>query len=164
MKPWITSLRIIQHVCKICLESDSTVPASTWHLYNVAALESRLTLLMAKMRVNSTCSKRGALIFECYRPCKMTILSYIGYQNYWQVYSGRAIPSENVSLSICGQRRSRSACASTQSDQCLHYPLPKSFDAIECINGEERPGWNLTHAQNDVNLCLKALFSLDAAH
>ena len=35
-------------------------------------------------------------------------------------------PSKNVSLSICGQQRSRSTCASAQSDQCLHCPQTES--------------------------------------
>ena len=37
-------------------------------------------------------------------------------------------PCENVSLSIYGQKRSRSDCASAQSDQGLHCPLTESQD------------------------------------
>ena len=33
------------------------------------------------------------------------------------------VTRENVFSGICGQRRPRSACASAQSDQDLHYPL-----------------------------------------
>ena len=36
-----------------------------------------------------------------------------------------------VSSGICGQRRPRSACASAQSDQGLHYPLSESLGTIE---------------------------------
>ena len=34
-----------------------------------------------------------------------------------------AVPCENVSSGICGQRRPRSVCASAQADQDLHCPL-----------------------------------------
>ena len=50
-----------------------------------------------------------------------------------------AMPCENVSLGICGQRRPRSACAFAQSDQGLHCPLTESLDSTECTNGEQRP-------------------------
>ena len=33
-----------------------------------------------------------------------------------------------------------SACASTQSDKGLHYPLTESLDTIEYMNGEQMPG------------------------
>ena len=43
-----------------------------------------------------------------------------------------------------------------------------SFDIIECINGEQRSGYDLTHVQDDLNLhnlhMLQHTFSLDAAH
>ena len=41
------------------------------------------------------------------------------------------------------QRRPRSDCASAQSDQGLHCRLTDSLGTIECINGEQRPGWDL---------------------
>ena len=41
---------------------------------------------------------------------------------------------------ICGQRRSRSACASAQPDQGLCCPLTESLKTIECVNGEQMPG------------------------
>ena len=44
---------------------------------------------------------------------------------------------ENVSSGICGQRRSRSACASAQSDQGLQCPLTDSLDTTECMTGEQ---------------------------
>ena len=43
----------------------------------------------------------------------------------------RAAPYENLSLGICGQPRTRSACASAQSDQDLHCPLTESFGTVE---------------------------------
>ena len=55
-----------------------------------------------------------------------------------------------------------------QSDQGLRCPLTESLNTIDCINGEKLPRWDLTYAQNDVNLhilcLLEGLFSLDAAH
>ena len=81
--------------------------------------------------------------------------------------------SENVSSVISGQRRSRSDCASAQSDQGLRRPQTESLDTIECFNGEQMPGWDFAHVQDYVNLhfffffflCSKApFFSLDAAH
>ena len=73
------------------------------------------------------------------------ILSYIMVQNInWVSSCG------NVSSGICGQRRPRSVCASAQSDQGLHCPFPESLDTMECINGEQKPRWNLTHA-HDLN-------------
>ena len=44
-----------------------------------------------------------------------------------------AAPCDNVSSGICGQR-SRSACATAQSDQSLHCLLTESFDTTECIS------------------------------
>ena len=37
-----------------------------------------------------------------------------------------------------------------QSDQGLRCLLPKSLDTVECSNGEQMPGWDLAHAQDDV--------------
>ena len=51
------------------------------------------------------------------------------------------------SCGICGQRRPRSACVSTQSHQGLHCPLTESFDTIECITGEQTPRWWFAHAR-----------------
>ena len=45
-----------------------------------------------------------------------------------------AAPCEN------GQRMSRSACLSAQSDRNLRGPLTEILDTIECINGEQMPG------------------------
>ena len=36
--------------------------------------------------------------------------------------------------------RHRSACASGQADQDLHYPLTVSLDTAECVNREQKPG------------------------
>ena len=58
-----------------------------------------------------------------------------------------AVPSEKGTSGICGQRRPRSACASAQSDQGLRCPLTESLDTIECMNGEQMPGWNFTHVR-----------------
>ena len=41
-----------------------------------------------------------------------------------------AAPCEKVYSGICGQRRPRSACASSQSDQGLRCPLTESLDTI----------------------------------
>ena len=73
---------------------------------------------------------------------------------YWQcAISGIkwAVPCENVSSGICGQRRSKSACASAQSDQGLPCPLPESLDTTECMNGKQRPEWYFARAQVDLN-------------
>ena len=60
-----------------------------------------------------------------------------------------AAPSEDMCSGICGQRRLRSACASAQSNQRLHCPLTESVDTIKCINGEQKLGRVLAHAQNE---------------
>ena len=60
-----------------------------------------------------------------------------------------AVPCENVSSGICGQRRPGSACASAQSDQGLCCPLTESLDTVECINGEQMPGWDFVHARDE---------------
>ena len=79
-----------------------------------------------------------------------------------------AVPYENMSSAICGQRRPRSACASPQSDQGLHCLLTELLDTTEYITGEQRPRWYLVHAQDDLILCnlrmLKGTFSLNIAH
>ena len=75
-------------------------------------------------------------------------------------------PCENESSGICGRRRPRSDCTNAQSDQGLRSPLPESLATIECINGERTPGWDLAHAQDDVNphilRMLECSFLLDA--
>ena len=59
----------------------------------------------------------------------------------------RAAPCGNVSVSICRQRRPRSACASMQSDQGIHCPQTESLDTIECFNGEQMPNYSFDMAQ-----------------
>ena len=56
---------------------------------------------------------------------------------------------ENVSSGICGQRRPRSACSSAQSDQGLRCLLTESSGTIECIDGEQMPGWDIAHARDE---------------
>ena len=50
-----------------------------------------------------------------------------------------------------GQQNSRSDCAVAQSDQDLHCPLTESLDTAEYMNGEQSPGCNFAHAQDDLN-------------
>ena len=80
----------------------------------------------------------------------------------------RAVPCENVSTGICGQRMSRLDCASAQSDQGLRCPLTESLCTIECIKGEQKLEWDFTHAQNDLNLHILQMFEdtflSDVAH
>ena len=59
------------------------------------------------------------------------------------------VPCENGSLGICGQRKPRPACTSTQSDQGVHSPLTESLDTIECINAEHMLLRDFTHAQDE---------------
>ena len=61
---------------------------------------------------------------------------------------------KNVSLGKCRQWRSRSDCTSVQSDQGLHCLPTESLNTTECMNREQRPGWYVAHAQNDLHLCI----------
>ena len=67
---------------------------------------------------------------------------------------------------LYGQRKPRSDCADAQSDQGPRCSLPESLDTIKCINGEQRLGLDLVHAQDDVNQnllrVLESIVSLDA--
>ena len=69
---------------------------------------------------------------------------------------------------ICEQRRPRSACASTQSEQGLHSPLTESFDTIECVSGKQMHGLDFTHVKDDVNphilRMFEGTFSFDLAN
>ena len=57
------------------------------------------------------------------------------------------------------------SCASNQSDQGIHCPLAESLDTTECMNGEQRPGLDFKHAQDDLNpRMFEETFSLDVAH
>ena len=47
--------------------------------------------------------------------------SHLLFSDIW------AVPCENLSSGICGQRRPRSDCAFAQSDQGLNCPLEESF-------------------------------------
>ena len=83
----------------------------------------------------------------------------IHISDYERIY---AAPCENVSSDICGQRRSRSACASAQSDQSLTCPLTESLDATEYFNGEQTTECYFARTQDDLNLrILRRPFSLD---
>ena len=46
---------------------------------------------------------------------------------------------KNVSSSICGQRKPRSACAFAQSDQVFRCPQTDFLDTIECYNESKCP-------------------------
>ena len=65
-------------------------------------------------------------------------------------------------------RRSRSARAFAQSDQDLRCPLIESLNTTECMNGQQRPGCDFAHVQDDVNpyilRMIEDMFSVDAAH
>ena len=54
--------------------------------------------------------------------------------------------------------------ASTQSDQVLHCSLTESLDIAKCMNGEQRPRWYFAHAQDDLNLRILCIDTLDTAH
>ena len=45
-----------------------------------------------------------------------------------------------------------------QADQGLHCLLTDSYDTTECVNEEQRPGYNFAHAQNDLNLRILHMF------
>ena len=103
---------------------------------------------------NTICSKQGTM-----KKVDMLLgICFISVGIIW------ATPCETVSSDICEQRGPRSAYASAQSDQGIPCPLTESLDTIECINGEQRPGWDLAHAPDDVNPnilhMLKDTFSL----
>ena len=75
------------------------------------------------------------------------------------------MPCENVSLGICGQRRHRSACTWSQSDQGLLCPLTESLDTEQCISGEQMPRWDLVHAWDECEsahfyVCWRTCFCL----
>ena len=57
----------------------------------------------------------------------------------------------------------RSDSADAQSDQGLHCPLQESLDTTEYINGEQRPGRDFAHAQDDENQYRRHIFRLGAA-
>ena len=52
---------------------------------------------------------------------------------------------------ICGQRRHKSDCADVQSDQGLRSSQTESLDTIKGFNGEQMPGWDFAHVQDDMN-------------
>ena len=59
--------------------------------------------------------------------------------NMYLHYCEWMLQGQNVSSGICEQRRPRSACASSQSDQGLRCPLTESLDNIKCMNAEQIP-------------------------
>ena len=63
---------------------------------------------------------------------------------------------------------SRSAYASAQSDQGLCSPQIESLDTKECTNGEQMPGWDFAHGQDDMTPqilhMLEGTFVLDVVH
>ena len=69
-----------------------------------------------------------------------------------------------MSSDICGQRRSRSDCASAQSDQGLRCPLTESFDSIN-VSVESKCLNETVHAQDESETCAScACFSHALAH
>ena len=69
---------------------------------------------------------------EYYTLC-VFVFCYL-YDSFIIIWGG---PCENASSDICGQRRPRSACASAQSDQGLHYPLIETLDTTESMMESE---------------------------
>ena len=65
------------------------------------------------------------------------------------IINNRALQCDNVFWGICAQQRPRSACAFAQSDQGIHCPVTESLDTIECISGEQMPGWHFVHVWNE---------------
>ena len=59
-------------------------------------------------------------------------------------------------------------CKDVASGVCGHQRLSSARPAQICTNGEQRPGWDFAHVQNDVSLyvlrMLEATFSLGEAH
>ena len=53
---------------------------------------------------------------------------------------------------MCGQRRTRSDCASAQSDLGLCRPLGKSVGTVEFTNSGQRPWWRRADAQGNRKL------------
>ena len=47
-----------------------------------------------------------------------------------------------VSSGICRQRRPSSACAFSQSDRGIHCPLTELLDTTECVNGNQKHGYD----------------------
>ena len=74
----------------------------------------------------------------------------------------KATPYKNVSSGICRQGRSRSDCASAQSDQDLCCLLTESINTTEYLNGEQRCGWYFAHGH--ILHMLEDTFSLAAAY
>ena len=69
-----------------------------------------------------------------------------------------AAPCENMSSGICGQRRPSSACTFAQSDQSIQCPLTESLNTTKCTNVDQRPGWYIAHAHDDLNLRILHMF------
>ena len=51
------------------------------------------------------------------------------------------LPCENVSAGVCGQRRPRSACATS--------PQTELLNTMECFNDEQMPERDLVHAWDE---------------
>ena len=110
--------------------------------------------LAASFLLILNCSQSVFSLFEkLFRSCEILIFN-------WAM-------QKHVFRHICRQQRPRSACASTQSDQGIHYLLTESLDTTECLSGWQRPGSYFAHAQDDLNLRIllmfKGTFSLDVA-
>ena len=106
----------------------------------LARLLTHLGLTFRKNSVWSKCFCCDVISNLWYRT------NYNNYSIYWPRHA------ETCLRDLCGQRRTRSACASTQTDQGLHCPLIEPLHSTICINGEQRSGWYFAHAQDDLNL------------
>ena len=108
-------------------------------------------------------------IIQYYCCCFLLSFSCICFVNYHIILLPItwAALCENVILGIYEQQRPGSDCACAQSDQSLRCPHSGSLDTIECISGEQIPGWDFAHVQ-DVNphilRMLEGIFSLEAIH
>ena len=68
------------------------------------------------------------------------------------------LPHAKTCLHAQAEQRLKSVWASAQSDQDLHCPLKEPLDITECMNGEQRPGWNFVNAQDDLNLRILCMY------
>ena len=84
------------------------------YIYN----EEHLFLLSLSRLFVTHISRQDAFFFQ---PSHISI--FLGTILCVFIWAGSC---ENMSSGICGQRRSRSACASTMSDQCLYCLLTES--------------------------------------
>ena len=127
-KQWVHTVCLYAKIDLKSLQEYSADDINRWHFSDAGFLG----ILRVKYIYGEVCILQFINMEGHQFHILTVLLGCVWFINMW------AAPWENMSLSICGQQRPRSAYTSARSDQGLRCTLTESWDTIECIIGEQK--------------------------